>query len=36
MDDILYLTIVAIFFAATLGLMKLCDVLGKPQSGDRA
>jgi len=36
MDDILYIGIVIVFFFATLGLMKLCEVLGEPKSGDHS
>ena len=36
MEDILYLGIVVVFFFATLGLMKLCDVLGESKSGERS
>ncbi len=35
MTDILYLAIVIIVFLFTIGLMKLCEVLGQFKSGDK-
>ncbi len=35
MDDILCIAITVVFFVATLGLMKLCEVLGGSQSGEK-
>jgi hypothetical protein len=35
MDDFLYLAIVVIAFMFTIGLMKLCDVLGQSKSGEK-
>ena len=36
MMDIIYLVIVAVFFALTWGLMKACEALGKQKSGDQS
>ncbi len=36
MDDILYIAITIGFFVLTLGLMKLCEVLGESKKGERS
>ncbi len=34
--DIIYLGIVALFFLATWGLMRLCEILDQHKSGERS
>jgi hypothetical protein len=34
--DLMYVGIVVVFFAATWGLLKVCDILGEQKSGDRS
>lgn len=36
MMDLLYLSVLAIFFVATNGLLKLCDCLSHEQHGERS
>ncbi len=36
MEDVLYIAITVLFFVATFGLMKLCEVLGDFKSGEKS
>ena len=36
MDDLIYIGIVAAFFILTVGLIKLCEILGEFKSGEHS
>ena len=36
MDDLIYIGIVAAFFLLTVGLIKLCEILGEFKTGEKS